>query len=74
MTKFGATGEFPQGKLDETDEGALKIGIAFDSYKNVVRIEFGKKIAWLAMEPEQAFEFAKAIMRKAGAKRIEVKY
>jgi hypothetical protein len=72
--EFGATGEFPHGKIDEHDEGALKIGIAYDSYVDTVRIDFGKKVAWLGLDPPNAIEFAKAIMRKAGAKKIEVEY
>lgn len=72
--KLGPTGDFPEGKLDKTDEGGLKIGIAFDSYTNVVRIDFGKEVAWIGMQPAQAMEFAKTIMKKAGAKKIEVEY
>lgn len=72
--EFGATGEFPRGKIDETDEGALKLGIAWDGKNGIVRVDFGKPTAWLGLPQEQAIEFAKVIMKKAGAKRIEVDF
>ena len=40
----------------------------------VIRIDFGKEVAWVGMQPVQAMEFAKMIMKKAGAKKIEVEY
>lgn len=69
---FGATGEFPQGKLNDSDEGALRLGIAYDKLDGIVRIEFGKPVAWLGLPPPQAIEFAKAILKKAGAQKIEI--
>jgi hypothetical protein len=69
--KFGPTGTFPLGKLNETDEGALKIGVAHDSKGNVI-LNFGTKVAWIGLPPEQAINFAKLIMKHAGAKKVEV--
>ena len=69
---FGATGEFPQGKLNDHDEGALKIGVAYDKMDGIVRVEFGKPVAWLGLPPPEAIELAKLLMRHAGAKKIEV--
>jgi hypothetical protein len=57
---LGATGEFPQGKLTEDDEGALNCAVTHG--QGVVRIDFGKEIAWLAMDPDLAINFASAIM------------
>jgi hypothetical protein len=74
MKEFGPTGTFPDGKLDETDDGALKIGIAYDGQNNLIRIDFGKPIAWLAMDPAQAMQFAKTIIKRAGARKIEVTF
>lgn len=71
---LGATGEFPHGKIDEHDEGALKIGIAYNDSAGIVQIEFGKSVAWLGLEPAHAIEFAKAVLRKAGAKKVEVSF
>jgi hypothetical protein len=58
--KLGATGEFPRGKLNADDEGALNCSITHGA--GVVRIDFGKEIAWLAMDPGLAINFASAIM------------
>lgn len=68
---LGATGKFPQGMLGPSDEGALNIGIAVDS-KGTVILNFGKECSWIGMPKAQAVEFAKLILRKAGAKKIEV--
>lgn len=65
MPKFGATGNFPKGKLNEDDEGAIKIGIAFDPTNQIVRIEFGTPVTWLGLPPEEAIQFANMILAKA---------
>jgi hypothetical protein len=72
--RLGATGDFPKGKTGPDDEGALMTGIAWDGKDGIVRIDFGKKVAWLGMEPPEAIEFAKAIIEKAGAKKIEIEF
>lgn len=63
---FGATGEFPQGKLNDADEGALKIGIAYDKLNGVVMVNFGKPTAWIGLPPPEAIQFARLILRHAG--------
>ena len=62
--KPGPTGDFPDGKLNPTDEGGLDIAISALP-NGTVRIDFGKKIAWFAMSREQAYQFAKMIMARA---------
>ena len=52
----GATGEFPQGKLNETDEGELEMGVADDG--KLVHVNFGKPVAWFAVGPDKALELA----------------
>lgn len=69
--KLGPTGKFPHGMLGPSDEGALSIGIATDS-KGTVIINFGKEVSWVGMPPEQAIQFATMILKRAGAKKIEV--
>jgi len=72
MTKkpiVGPTGKFPQGKLERGDEGELNIAMFI--FKGQVRIEFGKPIAWLAMPPHVAKDFAERILEHA-AKIINV--
>ena len=62
---IGATGEFPHGKVDEDDEGALQIAIAVDEKANIVRILFGTRISWLGLEKAEAFGLAQALIKKA---------
>jgi len=69
--KLGATGEFPRGSLGPHDEGELQMGVAHDADGNV-HINFGKEVAWLAFPQEEAIEFAKLILRHAGAKKVEI--
>lgn len=63
--KLGATGDFPEGKLDETDEGELQIALSSDPAQRVVRLDFGKKIAWLALPPQTARLLAADLAQKA---------
>lgn len=69
--KLGSTGNFPQGKLGPTDEGELTMGVAHDNKGNV-HFNFGKDVSWFALTQPQAIEFAKLILRHAGAKKVEV--
>lgn len=69
--KFGATGQYPKGKLNPYDEGELSMGVAHDSVGNV-HFNFGKEIAWFALPQEQAINFAKLILKHAGVKKIEI--
>ena len=69
---FGATGKFPEGKVSDSDEGELRLGVARDELNGIVQVNFGKPVAWLGMSPPDAIDFAKAILKAAGAKRIEV--
>ena len=66
MNKIGATGEFPNGKLNDADEGELAIGVAIDKEKGVVLLEFGKPVNWLGLYPAQAREIAAILIAKAG--------
>jgi len=60
---LGPTGEFPEGKLNKDDEGALNIGIT-DKDGEII-IHFGTPIAWLAMDPTRARQFAAVIIARA---------
>lgn len=42
--KLGATGKFPQGKLNARDEGELTIAVGIKD--GVVMIDFGKPVKW----------------------------
>ena len=63
--KLGATGQFPRGKLDLTDEGELQMALAAEVRMGVVRIAFGKPIAWVALPAHQARELAGLLIEKA---------
>jgi hypothetical protein len=63
--KLGPTGKFPQGKLNESDEGELIV--ALSSEKNMVRIDFGTPCAWVCLPPDDALAFAYAIIGRARA-------
>lgn len=61
--KPGATGDFPEGKLNEHDEGGLRIAIGSQDGK--VIIDFGKPVAWFGMGPQQARELGVTLMKNA---------
>lgn len=67
--KPGATGKFPYGKLDETDEGELNVAFARDDAGNL-RINFGKPVAWIAMPHQVAVGFAMMILKHCGVRAL----
>lgn len=69
---FGATGTHPEGVLNDDDEGALRIGVAFDKKDGLVHLEFGKPVAWTAFPPEMAITLARSLLKHAGAKTVEI--
>jgi hypothetical protein len=64
--EFGATGQFPQGKVQDSDEGELRMGVAYDKLNGIVRVEFGKPVAWLGLPPPEARQLAELLMLHAG--------
>jgi hypothetical protein len=63
--EIGATGNFPNGKLNSDDEGDLAIRIASDPKKGVVMIDFGKPVNWVGLPKDQAFELAEILKKRA---------
>jgi hypothetical protein len=63
--KLGATGRYPRGPMDATDEGELRAAMAVDHRNAVIRIEFGKPVAWLALPSAEARAWAAALIEKA---------
>lgn len=61
--KLGATGEFPEGKLAEGDEGSLNLAIG--SKEGKVVIDFGSPTVWIGMAPQEAATFASLIIKFA---------
>jgi hypothetical protein len=60
---LGGTGKFPEGKLDDTDEGELAFAIGVKN-GNVI-INFGTPIAWIALEPQMAAKLGAALIKRA---------
>lgn len=62
-TPFGATNRYPRGRLNETDEGELQMGVAVD--QGTVILAFGKPIAWLGLTPAIARDLAQTLIHRA---------
>lgn len=60
---FGATGRFPRGKLHESDEGELQIGVTVN--QGTVIVAFGKPVAWLGLTPQMARDLAASLIARA---------
>lgn len=61
--KLGATGQFPDGKLSDNDEGEIMIGIAV--YRGRVLFNFGKPVQGIGLTPEQAEQIGRDLINKA---------
>lgn len=59
----GATGEYPDGQLNEDDEGELQLSIGEKA--GTLIIDFGKPVSWVGMRPVEAQRFAEVIMQRA---------
>lgn len=60
---IGPTGEFPDGKVREDDDG--EINIAIGRAGNNVIMEFGKPVKWIGFPPHVALDLAKSLMNYA---------
>lgn len=63
--RLGATGEFPGGKLDSTDQGELAFAVTAIPDKGKIQIVFGKKVSWIGFNKEQALDLAELLKTKA---------
>lgn len=63
MDEAGPTGRFPDGRLNAEDEGELVIRLSVEG--RCVRIDFGKPVAWLALDPQTALNLAFALLNHA---------
>jgi hypothetical protein len=61
--KLGATGNFPDGKLKDDDEGEIRIGVTVDE-GNVI-IAFGTALKWVAFPPDVAIALAETLIKNA---------
>jgi hypothetical protein len=70
--QLGPTGQFPGGMIRQDDQGSINIAISdMDSHGNI-HIDFGTPVAWVALPAEQAINLARLLLRKAGAKSVEI--
>jgi len=60
---LGATNTHPRGKLHESDEGELRLGIGHRD--GTVVIDFGKATAWIGLDAQSARNFARLILEHA---------
>ncbi len=60
---LGATGRFPEGKLNPDDEGELRCAIHIEA--DCVRLDFGKNVSWLSVTPTDARRLAALLIEKA---------
>lgn len=63
MSKFGPTGNFPRGKLFDSDEGELQIGIGV--VDRTIVVKFGKPTAWIGLDYYSAVGLAQTILKRA---------
>jgi len=70
--KMGPTGTFPDGKLNQGDQGELIFGVARDPKTGLVHVNFGTPVAWMAIPPETAVKLARVLLSAAGAKTVEI--
>ncbi len=62
---LGETGRHPYGQADETDEGEIQMALAADHGAGIVRVMFGKPVAWLGLPSTQARDLAAMLIEKA---------
>lgn len=60
---LGQTGDFPEGKLSEHDEGGIVFAIGVKDGKIV--LHFGMSVAWVGMTPEEARSLATLLEYRA---------
>lgn len=56
-------GEFPDGRLNATDEGALAMMVGHENGKVVM--QFATPTAWIGFTPEQAMDIAQMLITHA---------
>lgn len=64
---LGATRAFPQGVVNDLDEGEIQFAIKGDREREKVFINFGKSIDFIGMTPRQAVEMAQLLIHHARA-------
>lgn len=60
---LGATGKYPDGKLNDDDQGEIKIGVTVKD--NKVVLAFGKHVEWIGFTREQAIQIGQTLIDRA---------
>jgi hypothetical protein len=63
--KVGPTGKFPDGKINDNDDGELRFSVGIDRQAKNVVIDFGIPIKWLALPKKTTLELSKLLADKA---------
>ena len=64
-TLSNTEGEFPAGRLNPADEGAVAVGIGHQDGKVVM--QFPKNLNWIGFTPDQAVDIANTLLKHARA-------
>lgn len=56
---------FSGGRIGATDDGDLAFAVGTHPEKELVCIDFGKPVEWVAMQPQQAIELAQSLIKQA---------
>jgi hypothetical protein len=62
LPNIGATGKFPDGKINEKDEGELQFAMTVSDGRLIMN--FGKPVAWIGFEKEQVEELISYLTKK----------
>ena len=63
-------GEFPNGRLNENDQGAVAVAIGHEN--GAVTMQFPRNLNWIGFTPDQAVDIAQTLIehaRKCGSKK-----
>lgn len=59
----GSLGNFPEGQLTKTDEGAIQFAVGEKDGKVV--LDFGTPVVWVGLNPQQAADLASLLLKRA---------
>ncbi len=58
---------FPDGRIGPTDDGELAFSIGPHPERELIVLDFGKPVEFVAMPPQQAIDLAQALIKHARA-------
>lgn len=64
---LGSTRAFPQGVVNDLDEGEIQFAVKGDPERQKVFINFGKSVDFVGMTPQQAIDLAQCLVKHARA-------